>query len=95
MIYDLGLSANNQATYYKLGADIYLNDISNYDKWGTKNFDMSVLNNWYENESYFNSYYDSKLTPSNYSFFFKGIPFMPPDFIIGGVTNIAFDCPAG
>ncbi len=68
MIYDLGLSANNQATYYKLGADIYLNDISNYDKWGTKNFDMSVLNNWYENESYFNSYYNSKLTPSNYSF---------------------------
>ena len=37
----------------ELGADIYLNDITNYDQWGDDNFDRSVLNNWYENEEYF------------------------------------------
>ncbi|MBE6810412.1 MAG: hypothetical protein E7521_05090 [Ruminococcaceae bacterium] len=68
MIYDLGLSANDQATYYKLGADIYLNDITNYNQWGDDNFDRSVLNNWYENEGYFSNYYNSKITPNNYSF---------------------------
>ncbi len=68
MIYDLGLSANNEATYYKLGADIYLNDITNYNQWGNDNFDKSVLNNWYENESYFSSYYNGNLTPNGYSF---------------------------
>ena len=54
MIYDYGKSANDEATYYKLGADIYLNDISNYDKWDNAGFDRSVLNNWYENAKYFN-----------------------------------------
>ena len=68
MIHDSGLSANKQATYYKLGADIYLNDITNYEKWGSKNFDMSTLNNWMENETYFSKFYDSKLTPTSYSF---------------------------
>ncbi len=68
MIYDLGLSANDQATYYKLGADIYLNDITNYNQWGDDNFDRSVLNNWYENEDYFSNYYNSEITPNNYSF---------------------------
>ncbi len=68
MIYDLGLSANGQATYYKLGADIYLNDISDYDQWGKKGFDMSLLNNWYENETYFTGYYNANLTPQSYAF---------------------------
>lgn len=68
MIYDLGMSANAQSTYYKLGADIYLNDITNYDQWGDDGFDMSVLNNWYENESYFNSYYNGNITPNSYAF---------------------------
>lgn len=68
MIYDLGLSANGEATYYKLGADIYLNDITNYDQWSNDDFDKSALNNWYENESYFSGYYNSKLTPQGYSF---------------------------
>lgn len=45
---------NDAPAYYKLGADIYLNDITNYDKWGTKKFDMSTLNNWYENHDFFN-----------------------------------------
>lgn len=53
MVYDFGKSANNQATYYKLANDIYLNDITDYDKWGSKDFDMSSLNNWYENEAHF------------------------------------------
>ena len=68
MIYDLGLSANDQATYYKLGADIYLNDITNYDQWSDDNFDRSALNNWYENESYFANYYNGNLKPQNYAF---------------------------
>lgn len=54
MVYDFGKSANNEATYYKLANDIYLNDITDYDKWGTYGFDMTTLNNWYENESHFN-----------------------------------------
>ena len=41
----------NGAAYYKLEADIYLNDISNYDEWGTDDFDMSALNNWNEDEN--------------------------------------------
>ena len=53
MVYDFGKSANNEATYYKLANDIYLNDITDYDKWGTYGFDMTTLNNWYENESHF------------------------------------------
>lgn len=35
-----------EPAYYKLADDIYLNDISDYDKWGKKGFDMSTLNNW-------------------------------------------------
>ena len=50
MVYDFGKSANNEATYYKLANDIYLNDITDYDKWGTYGFDMTTLNNWYEND---------------------------------------------
>ncbi len=68
MIYDLGLSANGEATYYKLGADIYLNDITDYDQWSNDTFDKSVLNNWYENESYFSGYYNKDLTPNGYAF---------------------------
>ncbi len=37
---------DGEPAYYKLAKDIYLNDISNYDKWGTNDFDMSSLNNW-------------------------------------------------
>ncbi len=69
MVYDLGRSANDEATYYKLGTDIYLNDITDYDKWGTDGFDMSALNNWYENESYFSGYYNGEHDPKNYAFF--------------------------
>ncbi len=68
MVYDLGMSANQEITYYKLGADIYLNDIANYDQWGDEDFDKSTLNNWYENESYFTGYYNKDLTPNGYSF---------------------------
>ena len=68
MVYDLGLSANQETTYYKLGADIYLNDITDYNQWGKDGFDMSVLNNWYKNELYFANYYNSNLTPNGYSF---------------------------
>ncbi len=68
MIYDLGRSANDEATYYKLGADIYLNDITNYDQWGKDGFDMSALNNWMENESYFSGYYNGKYVPTSYAF---------------------------
>ncbi len=35
--------------HYRIENDIYLNDISDYDKWGTDSFDMSALNNWREN----------------------------------------------
>lgn len=45
MVYNNGKSGGEPA-YYKLAKDIYLNDISNYDKWGTDEFDMSTLNNW-------------------------------------------------
>lgn len=69
MVYDLGRSANDEVTYYKLGADIYLNDITDYDKWGTDGFDMSALNNWMENESYFSSYYNANHNPKSYAFF--------------------------
>ncbi len=36
--------------HYRLENDIYLNDITNYDSWGTDGFDMSTLNNWREND---------------------------------------------
>lgn len=49
MIYDSG-KVNGNPAYYKLACDIYLNDISNYDKWGSAEFDMSSLNNWVEYE---------------------------------------------
>ncbi len=45
MVYNNGKSGDAPA-YYKLAKDIYLNDISNYDKWGTDDFDMTSLNNW-------------------------------------------------
>ncbi len=45
MVYNNGKSGGAPA-YYKLANDIYLNDISDYDKWGTDDFDMSTLNNW-------------------------------------------------
>ncbi len=45
MVYNNGKSGGAPA-YYKLANDIYLNDISDYDKWGTDDFDMSSLNNW-------------------------------------------------
>ncbi|MDO4608517.1 MAG: hypothetical protein Q4B40_04925 [Clostridia bacterium] len=35
--------------YYQLANDIYLNDISKYDEWGSSGFDMSTLNNWLVN----------------------------------------------
>ncbi len=35
--------------HYRIENDIYLNDITNYDQWGTDGFDMSALNNWREN----------------------------------------------
>ncbi len=37
---------DGEPAYYQLANDIYLNDISDYDKWGKKDFDMSTLNNW-------------------------------------------------
>lgn len=37
---------DEEPAYYQLANDIYLNDVSNYDKWGKKDFDMSTLNNW-------------------------------------------------
>ena len=37
---------DGEPAYYMLAADIYLNDISKYDEWGTDDFDMSTLNNW-------------------------------------------------
>lgn len=45
MVYNNGKSGGAPA-YYKLAKDIYLNDISDYDKWGTDDFDMASLNNW-------------------------------------------------
>ncbi len=39
-------TSNGEPAYYKLANDIYLNDISDYDKWGKSDFDMSSLNNW-------------------------------------------------
>ncbi len=56
MVYDFGTTdqkLNGTAAYYKLGCDIYLNDISNYQKWGTAGFDMSSLNNWAEYQDTF------------------------------------------
>ncbi len=49
MIYDGG-KVNDEPAYYKLDCDIYLNDITDYDKWGTDGFDMSALNNWVADE---------------------------------------------
>lgn len=45
--------AGNPVTpaYYKLGRDIYLNDISLYDSWGKDSFDMSELNNWTKDQA--------------------------------------------
>ena len=45
MVYSGGKSGGAPA-YYKLAKDIYLNDISDYDKWGSDDFDMTSLNNW-------------------------------------------------
>ena len=45
MVYSNGKSDGAPA-YYKLAKDIYLNDISDYEKWGTEDFDMASLNNW-------------------------------------------------
>ncbi len=56
MIYNFGtfdVKHNGTAAYYKLGCDIYLNDISDYDSWGTSAFDMSTLNNWVKYEDTF------------------------------------------
>ncbi len=47
MVKESGKS-NGEPAYYKLAADIYLNDISDYEKWGSDDFDMSLLNNWNE-----------------------------------------------
>ena len=56
MVYMFGTlesTLNGTPAYYKLEKDIYLNDISQYDKWGTTGFDMSVLNNWAEYQDSF------------------------------------------
>ncbi len=47
--------------YYKLANDIYLNDISEYSKWGKKGFDMSALNNWHESKDIVNTIFYGKL----------------------------------
>ncbi len=56
MVYNFGTidkKLNGTAAHYKLGCDIYLNDISNYDSWGKSGFDMSTLNNWSKYEDSF------------------------------------------
>ncbi len=56
MVYNFGttdINLNGTPAYYKLGCDIYLNDISNYEAWGTADFDMSSLNNWAEYQDTF------------------------------------------
>ncbi len=46
MVINKGQTPEGNPYYYKLANDIYLNDISNYNKWGKSSFDMSSLNNW-------------------------------------------------
>ncbi len=56
MVYNFGTTdkqLNGNAAHYKLGCDIYLNDISNYSSWGKSGFDMSSLNNWSKFEDSF------------------------------------------
>ncbi len=56
MVYNFGTldeKLDGTAAYYKLGCDIYLNDISNYASWGKSGFDMSSLNNWAKFEDSF------------------------------------------
>ncbi len=56
MVYNFGTTdkkLDGTAAYYKLGCDIYLNDISNYASWGKSGFDMSSLNNWAKFEDSF------------------------------------------
>ncbi len=56
MVYNFGTidkKLNGTPAHYKLGCDIYLNDISNYDSWGKSGFDMSSLNNWAEYQDSF------------------------------------------
>ncbi len=57
MVYDFGtiegVLNNGTPAYYKLGCDIYLNDVSDYAAWGKDGFDMSTLNNWAEYQDVF------------------------------------------
>ena len=46
MVLEGGKSANGAATYYKLTNDIYLNDVSEYDRWKTSASIRAGLNNW-------------------------------------------------
>ncbi len=57
MVYNFGtiegVLNNGTPAYYKLGCDIYLNDVSDYAAWGKDGFDMSTLNNWAEYQDVF------------------------------------------